>query len=164
MPCPADAQSTPGYVKRELYLSQRDGARPKVKKRSIGPQTIAPFSRENPNSDLVFTTHVFAGASGVLEECSAFGFSDADVREFLFGAFSNRCETAEALNRVSEFINLYVEFSKAQEPPSPFVGPGCLITITMWLKSLRERGRTIPNQGRRALAATSDVLRLNSPL
>ena len=161
-----DSQPTKSYIPRIIYMEGKEGGRPRKKTNDKGSKLRLPpiDERELEYDLLLFTTHLFAGASEIIDDFTAHGFPDGAVREFLIDAFSGRCKTASSINRILGFVFHYIEYSKLTVPHSPFVGKGCVITITGWLKALRGRGHTVPNAGKHALGVANDVLRLNLPL
>ena len=58
----------------------------------------------------------------------------------------------------------YILFTRSTEPPMPFYGPSSVISVQKWLVSLRDRGFSVPNNGRYALKVYAEALGVDIPL
>ena len=106
---------------------------------------------------------MFKPAASTFRYCASASYSREDVKEFIILALRNRCKSDRTLSRVTKFVREFHEFAEGSDPPTPFHGDECLLTITNWLRSLTSRGPTIPPFGRYSLKVYGEALGVSFP-
>ena len=106
----------------------------------------------------------FKPAASTFRFCNSASYSREDIRAFIILSLRNRCKTDKTLKRVTKMVKDFHDYTIGFDPPLPYHGDECLLSITECLGSLKSRGDTIPPFARYSLKVFGEALGVSFPI